>query len=53
MSAGSPARGIALNGYTSPAARRALPPPSAAQFVLRAAFLAATGVLFVAWLAAV
>jgi hypothetical protein len=41
-----------LIAHTSPVARRALPPPSPAQFVLRAAFLAATGVLFVAWLAA-
>ena len=48
-----PSRGFALTVQTSPVARRALPPPTRAQFVLRAAFLAATGVLFVVWLAAV
>jgi hypothetical protein len=42
-----------LTAHTSPTIRRALPPPTPAQFVLRAAFLAATGVLFVVWLAAV
>jgi hypothetical protein len=42
-----------LAAHTSLAIRRALAPPSPAQIVLRAAFLAATGVLFVAWLAAV
>jgi hypothetical protein len=41
-----------LTAYTSPVARRASPPLSQGQFVLRAAFLAATGVLFIAWLAA-
>jgi hypothetical protein len=37
----------------SPANRRAFPVPAPAQFLLRAAFLAATGVLLVVWLAAV
>jgi hypothetical protein len=41
-----------LTAQSSPVARRALPPLSQGQFVLRAAFLAATGVLFVVWLAA-
>jgi hypothetical protein len=42
-----------LTAHTSPAIRRAFPPSAAGQFLLRAAFLAATGALFVAWLAAV
>jgi hypothetical protein len=37
----------------SSVSRRAPAPSSQVQFLLRAAFLAATGVLFVAWLAAV
>jgi hypothetical protein len=41
-----------LTARPSPAARRALPPADSTQRVLRAAFLAATGVLFVVWLAA-
>ena len=49
---GHPGRGFALTAHISPAIRRALPSAAPAQFVLRAAFLAATGVLFVAWLAA-
>jgi hypothetical protein len=40
-----------LTAQTSSVARRALSPLSRGQFVLRAAFLAATGVLFIAWLA--
>jgi hypothetical protein len=38
--------------HTSPAIRRASPPPFPVEFFLRAAFLAATGVLLIVWLAA-
>jgi hypothetical protein len=41
-----------LTAHISPAIRRAFLSPAPAQFVLRAAFLAATGVLLVVWLAA-
>jgi hypothetical protein len=41
-----------LTVHISPAIRQAQPFPVPAQFVLRAAFLAATGVLLVVWLAA-
>ncbi|MGA2485888.1 MAG: hypothetical protein ABSF49_07855 [Roseiarcus sp.] len=42
-----------MTAYTSPVARRGSPSPFKGQFVLRAAFLAATGVLFAVWLATV
>ena len=41
-----------MTAHVSPAIRRALAFPAPAQFILRAAFLAATGVLLVVWLAA-
>ena len=41
-----------MTARISSAVRRAMPAPAPAQFVLRAAFLAATGVLLVVWLAA-
>jgi hypothetical protein len=41
-----------LTVHTTPTIRRAAPSPAPAQFFLRAAFLAATGVLLVVWLAA-
>jgi hypothetical protein len=51
--AGFPARGFAVTFQPSPSASPAFAAASPARFALRVVFLAATGALVLAWLAAV